>query len=94
MCSPDSDEDDDDDDVGYNPPPSYSEKRPTPAARKQPCAEALYDFEPENEGELGFEEGQMITLTSRIDENWLEGECNGVTGYFPSSYVQIIQDLP
>ena len=93
LSSPDSDEDDDDD-VGYNPPPSYGEKRPTPAARKQPCAEALYDFEPENEGELGFEEGQMITLTSRIDENWLEGECNGEAGYFPSSYVKIIQDLP
>ena len=90
ISSPDSDEE------GDNPPPSYHE-RPTPATRKQPaqpCAEALYDFEPENEGELGFEEGQMIMLTERIDENWLEGECNGQTGYFPASYVKIIEDLP
>lgn len=88
--SPDSDEEDD------NPPPAYTEK-PTPSSRKsasQPRAEALYDFEPENEGELGFEEGQMIMLTERIDENWLQGECNGQSGYFPATYVNIIEDLP
>ena len=90
ISSPDSDEDDD------TPRPSYNE-RPTPSARKQqaqPYAEALYDFEPENEGELGFEEGQMIILKERIDENWLEGECNGQSGYFPATYVKIIEDLP
>lgn len=91
ISNPDSDEDDD----NYS-PPTYSDK-PTPSTRKQaaqPCAEALYDFEPENEGELGFEEGQMIILTEKIDENWLQGECNGQSGYFPVSYVKIIEDLP
>ena len=93
FSSPDSDEEDE------TPRPSYNE-RPTPSVRKpqqqeaQPRAEALYDFEPENEGELGFEEGQMIILKERIDENWFEGECNGQRGYFPTSYVKIIEDLP
>jgi len=59
-----------------------------------PCAEALYDFEAENSTELEFREGDIITLLSRIDDNWYEGSIRGRTGLFPVNYVKVIVDLP
>ncbi|KRY69871.1 Endophilin-A2, partial [Trichinella pseudospiralis] len=64
-------------------------------ASQKPCCKALYDFEPENPGELGFQEGQIITLTSQIDENWFQGTLpDGTCGFFPISYVEVLIPLP
>jgi len=38
-------------------------------------------------------QGAIINLTSRLDENWLEGEFKGSAGIFPASYVEIIRDI-
>ncbi|KAM9845221.1 endophilin-A2-like isoform 1-T1 [Aulostomus maculatus] len=93
---------------GYSPaassPPSYSPapaQYPAPSFQRtsfksrqsEPSCKALYDFDPENDGELGFHEGDIITLVSRIDENWYEGSLRGRTGYFPNNYVEVIVPL-
>lgn len=59
---------------------------------------ALYDFQAENSGELGFKEGQKLKLYDQIDENWYEGALDGVesdqSGIFPTNYVRVTQPIP
>ncbi|XP_075995108.1 endophilin-A3b [Genypterus blacodes] len=60
----------------------------------QPCCRALYSFRPNHEGELGFSKGDLIILTSQMDDNWYEGTLGSQSGFFPISYVDVLVPLP
>ncbi|XP_036711959.1 E3 ubiquitin-protein ligase SH3RF1 [Balaenoptera musculus] len=59
-----------------------------------PCAKALYNYEGKEPGDLKFSKGDIIILRRQVDENWYHGEVNGVHGFFPTNFVQIIKPLP
>ncbi|XP_035179752.1 SH3 domain-containing protein 19 isoform X2 [Oxyura jamaicensis] len=58
---------------------------------KKRKAKALYDFHGENEDELSFKAGDIITELESIDEDWMSGELQGKSGIFPKNFVQILR---
>ncbi|KAE8630196.1 hypothetical protein XENTR_v10000729 [Xenopus tropicalis] len=51
-------------------------------------ARALYDFCGENEDELSFKAGDIISGLESIDHEWMSGELYGKSGIFPKNFVQ------
>ncbi|XP_030760624.1 protein enhancer of sevenless 2B [Sitophilus oryzae] len=49
--------------------------------------QALYDFTPQEVGELEFNRGDVITVTDRSDQHWWHGEIGHRRGLFPATYV-------
>ncbi|XP_042557696.1 SH3 domain-containing protein 19 isoform X2 [Dipodomys spectabilis] len=54
-------------------------------------AKALYDFHGENEDELSFKAGDIITGLESVNEEWMSGELLGKSGIFPKNYIQFLQ---
>ena len=52
---------------------------------------ALFNFTPQEEGELLLQPGDIVTVTDLSDKNWWTGECNGQCGMFPVSYVERLE---
>ncbi|KAJ5776407.1 uncharacterized protein N7511_001418 [Penicillium nucicola] len=81
----------------------YSDRRPTrPTAPKpvfaqktsaaqlrQDQAIALFTFDADQEGDLGFKKGDIITIMKRTEkaEDWWTGRIGDRVGIFPSNYV-------
>jgi len=54
-------------------------------------AEALYDFKGNAEQrQLSFKKGDLLNITNQYDNGWWAGELNGTLGYFPASYVKLV----
>ncbi|KAI5625584.1 growth factor receptor-bound protein 2 [Silurus asotus] len=49
--------------------------------------QALFDFDPQEDGELGFCRGDFIQVLDNSDPNCWKGPCHSETGMFPRNYV-------
>ncbi|EOQ98922.1 Reduced viability upon starvation protein [Wallemia ichthyophaga EXF-994] len=79
----------------YDASPSSASKRPPPPPPMKPkpkgsIVTALYDFEPQAEGDLGFRAGDQIEVIQRTEStnDWWTGRMGGSEGVFPGNYVQ------
>lgn len=54
-------------------------------------AVALFNFNADLPVELSFRKGEVISITRRVDDHWLEGRIPGTarSGIFPANYVQV-----
>ncbi|XP_068958785.1 E3 ubiquitin-protein ligase SH3RF2 isoform X6 [Petaurus breviceps papuanus] len=59
-----------------------------------PRAKALCNYRGQNPSDLKFNKGDIILLRRQLDENWYQGEINGISGIFPTSSVEVIKQLP
>ncbi len=48
----------------------------------------VYDYESQQADELTIVPGDIIYVTSKIDEDWWQGNLNGTIGLFPATYVE------
>ncbi|XP_038836200.1 small G protein signaling modulator 3-like isoform X1 [Salvelinus namaycush] len=55
-------------------------------------AKALLDFERHDDDELGFRKNDIITIFSQKDEHCWVGELNGLRGWFPAKFVEILDE--
>uniref|UniRef100_A0A1I7W5W0 RUN and TBC1 domain-containing protein 3 n=1 Tax=Loa loa TaxID=7209 RepID=A0A1I7W5W0_LOALO len=55
-------------------------------------ARALLDFRRQDEDELGFRKNDIITVICEKDEHCWIGEVNGLRGWFPAKFVEIVDD--
>lgn len=62
-----------------------------PAGTGMLTATALYPFQGQDQTELTFAAGDVISLIRHDAGDWWEGELNGVRGLLPSNYVQLNQ---
>lgn len=49
---------------------------------------ALFSYEATQPEDLEFLEGDVILVLSKVNEEWLEGECKGKVGIFPKAFVE------
>ena len=52
-------------------------------------ADAVWDYNPTQDGDLKFEANDVIELMDMTNDDWWLGYFNGSSGWFPATYVRV-----
>ncbi|KAI9270764.1 SH3 domain-containing protein [Phascolomyces articulosus] len=85
------------------PPPILQEQKPTTSSDNKPTSSettthkkgmVVHDYEPENADELKLMRGEYVTITDKMDDDgwWAGTNETGLSGVFPSNFVQVLED--
>jgi hypothetical protein len=66
--------------------PKEKKHKPPPGE----TARALFDFSASNIREVSFQKDDVLKLIRTVNEDWLEGEVNGVSGLVPMAYIEVL----
>ncbi|KAF9957063.1 hypothetical protein BGZ72_002206 [Mortierella alpina] len=58
----------------------------------QVLVRAMYDFESEDATNLTFKKDDVIQVLAQLESGWWAGHCDGRQGWFPSNYVQVLEE--
>ncbi|XP_045435796.1 intersectin-1 isoform X2 [Pipistrellus kuhlii] len=74
--------------------PGTSKATPTEPPKPPAVCQVIgmYDYTAQNDDELAFSKGQVITVLNKEDPDWWKGEVGGRVGLFPSNYVKLTTD--
>lgn len=65
-------------------------KVPLQSALQESYVTALYEFRPQQSGDLELKPGQKVRVIRKVSDEWLYGESNGNCGVFPYNFVDKI----
>lgn len=66
----------------------------TQAARSnEEFAEVLYDFQPQQDGDLALRRGDKIAILEKMSSDWFKGkDSSNNVGVFPANYVKVLEN--
>ncbi|XP_060088397.1 neutrophil cytosol factor 2 [Heteronotia binoei] len=64
----------------------FQQKIPTQMEENQVVAR--YSYEANQPEDLAFQKGDIIFVLSKVNDDWLEGQCNGKVGIFPKAFIE------
>jgi hypothetical protein len=53
-----------------------------------------FPYDKEQDDELSLKIGDVVTNITTVEEGWCEGTVNGVTGLFPSNFIEFREAKP